>query len=174
MSNLKEKIRVMLVSGYTYKEIGQEVGVTSQRIGQLRKKWFPKMTRSEFGASKRKRDALASKTRIYQKHYDNDVSKAKSEFFSRKKQNAKSGKWEFSITREDVIWNDVCPIFGIKIDWFATKRTDNSPSFDRINPKLGYIPGNVAIISWRANRIKNDGTAEEHRQIAEFMMSQPC
>jgi hypothetical protein len=49
---------------------------------------------------------------------------------------------------------------------------DTSPSLDKINPELGYVPGNVAIISYRANRIKNNGTAEEHRLIADWMDAQ--
>jgi hypothetical protein len=27
------------------------------------------------------------------------------------------------------------------------------------------------VMSWRANRIKNDGTSQEHQQIADFMRS---
>jgi hypothetical protein len=46
---------------------------------------------------------------------------------------------------------------------------DNSPSLDRINPEKGYVRGNIAIISYRANRMKADGTADEHRLIAEWI-----
>ena len=37
----------------------------------------------------------------------------------------------------------------------------DSPSLDRINPNLGYIKGNVWVISYRANMIKNNATLEE-------------
>lgn len=33
----------------------------------------------------------------------------------------------------------------------------------------GYVPGNVEVISFRANRIKNNGTADEHERIAQWM-----
>jgi hypothetical protein len=46
---------------------------------------------------------------------------------------------------------------------------DDSPSIDRIDPRLGYLPGNVWIICNRANRIKSDGTAREHLVIALAM-----
>jgi hypothetical protein len=44
------------------------------------------------------------------------------------------------------------------------ERRDDSPSLDRIDSSLGYIPGNVRIISWLANRIKNN--AEDRVLIA--------
>jgi hypothetical protein len=69
-----------------------------------------------------------------------------------------------------------CPIFTkVKLSWGFTingQATDNSPSLDKIDPKLGYISGNCAIICNRANRIKNNGTAQEHRQIAEWQERQ--
>jgi hypothetical protein len=65
-----------------------------------------------------------------------------------------------------------CPIFtNIELSWGFTingKSSDNSPSLDRINPLLGYTAQNCAIISNKANRIKNNGTAEEHRLIANW------
>ena len=47
-----------------------------------------------------------------------------------------------------------------------------TPSLDRINPKLGYVKGNVQVISWRANNIKRDATAEELRLVADFVARQ--
>ena len=43
-----------------------------------------------------------------------------------------------------------------------------NPSLDRIRPELGYIVGNIAIISMRANLIKQDASAEELRQVASW------
>jgi hypothetical protein len=48
---------------------------------------------------------------------------------------------------------------------------DNAPTLDRINNSCGYVPGNVAVISWRANRIKCDATPEELRRIADYVTS---
>jgi hypothetical protein len=60
----------------------------------------------------------------------------------------------------------VCPILGIKLAWTEGPRTNNTPSFDRIIPTLGYIPENVWWISWRANRLKCDATPAELMRIA--------
>ncbi len=46
---------------------------------------------------------------------------------------------------------------------------DNAPSIDRINPNEGYVLGNVAIISARANWVKSDGSFEEHQRIADYL-----
>lgn len=65
-----------------------------------------------------------------------------------------------------------CPVLGVKLDYsekIVNGRSEFSPSLDRIDPMKGYTKDNVAVISWRANRIKNDGTTEEHRLIYEFM-----
>jgi hypothetical protein len=60
-------------------------------------------------------------------------------------------------------------LLGIELDYFAERTQENSPSFDRVDSSKGYVKGNVIVCSWRANRIKNDGTAEEHRKIYEFL-----
>ena len=64
----------------------------------------------------------------------------------------------------------VCPVLGIKLD-YAIKggpgcRRPNSPSIDRINPRRGYVPGNVRVISWRANSLKNNATPRELELLA--------
>lgn len=45
----------------------------------------------------------------------------------------------------------------------------NSATLDRLIPKLGYVPGNVAVISDRANRIKADATVEEITAVADWL-----
>lgn len=37
----------------------------------------------------------------------------------------------------------------------------NSCTIDRINSDLGYIPGNIQLLSWKLNRLKRDYTQEE-------------
>ena len=93
--------------------------------------------------------------------------------FHARKNHAKKNNIPFDLTIEHLISiaPDVCPILNIPLSWCvqSKKATDNSPTIDRINPKLGYIEGNVAWMSNRANRIKNDGTAEEHLAIYNFI-----
>jgi hypothetical protein len=71
---------------------------------------------------------------------------------------------------EDIFIPSYCPIFGIKLEkGLQGSPEDNSPSLDRIVPELGYVRGNVAVISNRANRIKMDATYNELFKIAEWL-----
>lgn len=65
------------------------------------------------------------------------------------------------------IWTNTCPIFGFEFVLFD-KGHNQAPSLDRIDPKGGYVKGNVCYISARANRIKYDATIEELRKILEW------
>jgi hypothetical protein len=76
----------------------------------------------------------------------------------------------FDLVEADVVIPVACPILGIPIAVSEGKGgMDNSPSLDRLVPELGYVPGNVEVVSFRANTIKNRGTAAEHRAIADWM-----
>jgi hypothetical protein len=71
----------------------------------------------------------------------------------------------FSITMQAIVIPPVCPVLGIPIV-LGEQRSGNSPSLDRITPKLGYVPGNVRVISDKANRLKGDRTLSELQQKA--------
>lgn len=91
-------------------------------------------------------------------------------------QNAKKraeDKWiEFSITIDDIPLPSVCPVLGIPIVHGGF--TDGSASIDRLDCSKGYVPGNVIIMSQKANRLKNNGTTAEIRAIADFMEKNGC
>lgn len=93
--------------------------------------------------------------------------------FYQKRSHAKRRGIEFSIKFEDIVWNDVCPILGVELDYTQYSRTKggfypNSASFDRIDPSKGYVKGNVIIVSARANLIKNNASVEELKKITAF------
>lgn len=85
---------------------------------------------------------------------------------------------EFSITIEDIVIPERCPAFGIKIDrtWGGVEQNNqargNKPSLDRIDSSKGYIKGNVVILSYRANIVKQNGSAIQHRIIAEYIRAE--
>lgn len=49
------------------------------------------------------------------------------------------------------------------------KRLNASPSLDRLNPRKGYVPGNVAVISFIANTIKSNATPTQLRKVADWV-----
>lgn len=71
----------------------------------------------------------------------------------------------FDITTDDIlaVWpaDDRCPALGIPLFKGIGQSGANSPTLDRIVPELGYVKGNIAVLSGRANMIKNDATAGE-------------
>jgi hypothetical protein len=66
---------------------------------------------------------------------------------------------------------DVCPVLGTKLvyDPGRGRCRPDTPTVDRIVPELGYVPGNIAVISFRANRIKCDATADELFKVASWI-----
>lgn len=67
---------------------------------------------------------------------------------------------QFTIDREDIVIPAHCPVLKIPMD---------RPSLDRINPDRGYVPGNVQVISFRANTLKNNATREELAKVLAYM-----
>jgi len=75
----------------------------------------------------------------------------------------------FDLTLDDIHIPDRCPVFGTPIKTARGKVScPNSPSLDRIVPELGYIRGNVVIVSFRANRAKSDLSIDELSRLAHF------
>lgn len=62
----------------------------------------------------------------------------------------------FSLTVEDLETPRVCPITGWAIQYDNRSIQRDSPSVDRKIPMLGYVPGNVRIISQWANTLRGN------------------
>lgn len=75
----------------------------------------------------------------------------------------------FSLTEQDLgtLLHERCPVCGVLYE----HGTDRSKwrSFDRLDNDRGYVVGNVVALCYRCNRMKNDGTAEEHRRLADWL-----
>lgn len=64
---------------------------------------------------------------------------------------------------------EVCPVLGIPLVFQAKRMGRNSPSLDRLRPELGYVRGNVRVISQRANGLKSDASADELYAVADYV-----
>ncbi len=77
----------------------------------------------------------------------------------------------FAITLADIEVPTHCPVLGLRLEYGEGRPRPESPTLDKLIPELGYVPGNVAVISFRANLIKQDATAEEIARVAEWVRS---
>lgn len=91
----------------------------------------------------------------------------------RAKQRALKTGREFSISVNDIIIPDICPILGIKINMNSGKSGayKNSPSLDRIDNSKGYTKKNIQVISQLANAMKCHASVEELQNFADWINS---
>ena len=82
-------------------------------------------------------------------------------------------KHECTITAQYIrsITPDVCPIFGTKFVFKGRKVCSESATLDRLVPELGYVPGNIAVISMKANQIKNAYGSEDILKVGKWLKS---
>ena len=83
--------------------------------------------------------------------------------------NAKICGVPFSLIESDLTYPEFCPALGIKLEHGFGRVGDTSPTLDRMIPKLGYVKGNVFILSHRANTLKTDATPDEIRKIVNYL-----
>jgi hypothetical protein len=77
----------------------------------------------------------------------------------------------FNIELGDIIITEKCPALGIKLEVGVGAVTNNSPTLDKIIPELGYVKGNVVVISHKANTMKRDASLEEIFRLANWLAS---
>lgn len=78
---------------------------------------------------------------------------------------------EFSIRWEDIDWVEVCPVFGMPLNYMGGGSTPgpDAASLDRKDNTKGYVPGNVYIISHKANTLKNASTVDDLKKLLVYM-----
>ena len=125
----------------------------------------PFLDRCSIHGKPTKRASCPECNRVYMRNYLRlrRLRDPEKELFNRARKRAQRKAIPFEITRKDVNLPEYCPVLGIKLDW-TNGRSANSPSLDRIIPSSGYVPGNVRVISDRANRLKGDKSLEGMRR----------
>lgn len=140
--------------------------VDPNKANDRRRKHYWENRDRELAAMKKwrngKRDQINAAER--EKHRSNPLEN----IFNCAKQRARRHGLEFSIKISDLTLPAVCPVLGIPLCVGNGRVGFNSPSLDRIDNRLGYVRGNVIIVSYRANTIKNDATLEELSKVVEF------
>jgi hypothetical protein len=74
-----------------------------------------------------------------------------------------------TITKADLRIPEICPVLGIRLEVGRGKSGAHSPSLDVVDRNRFYVPGNVQVISQKANQIKNEATIEDMRRVLAYM-----
>lgn len=154
----KEKIRKWLEEGKPLKWIAAQYGVSSQRIHKIAKAFKILPPYPE----------LPPVSEKYLTPTNTIVNKVK--------KLVKGGRpMRREVLKELLPPPETCPVLGIPLEYGPRPKgqrgkpaRENVATIDRIDSSKGYVPGNCVIISWRANRLKSNGSAEEHLKIGSF------
>lgn len=168
-----------LKAGGVYADIGAGYGLSRQRIKQIVDKLascgMPVSAKAERMEIRAEAYAVAKVSKFGADHAAIEANPELRAILihriTQKRHNAHAVGVDFDLTISDLYpLPETCPVLGIPINYGTGSRgaADNAMSIDRINPDLGYVKGNVVLVSQRANRIKNDATVDELRRIYEF------
>lgn len=95
--------------------------------------------------------------------------------FTQRRNVSRKNRIPFTIEYDEIEQPEFCPVLGIKLiyEWGGKSghhlRNPNKATLDKLVPELGYVPGNVFIISWRANKLKSNMTIDELEKILNYM-----
>jgi len=179
----KSLVEIRAAEGLPLKQIAKEAGVSKQRVSQILQR-NPALRKKRQDLIREKREAspefIRKKERAEKmygglscsKFHEDELKSAQIKKLHNKKANMKKNGVEFTVGWGDIHWPTHCPVLGLELDYFCDgEDRDKWASFDRIDCTKGYVPGNVGILSMKANRIKDQGTAEQHRKIADYIDS---
>lgn len=90
---------------------------------------------------------------------------------------AKANNWEFDLDTEYLksLMVSHCPALGYELAYSILpgnnyKKRREAASVDRIDSTKGYVRGNVQIISWQANLMKQNATVQELELFAHWVL----
>lgn len=85
---------------------------------------------------------------------------------------AKEKGLPFNLEKSDIIIPTHCPYLGLELkNWVPRGQSRRQViSLDRIIPELGYVKGNIQVISHLANTMKNDASKEELISFAKKIL----
>lgn len=83
------------------------------------------------------------------------------------KHRAKIRKIPFAIDLSDIVIPEICPLLNIPLVHGKIRMNFNSPQLDRIIPDIGYVKGNVQVLSMKANMAKSRLTLSEMKLLVK-------
>lgn len=128
-----------------------------------RKEYYQAQNKAWSAANKEKRSTNAAKT-----HRANKEANPQLYLWKYAKARSKLDDMEFDLELMDIFIPDVCPYLGTPFQMFDKQF---AASLDRIDSTRGYTKDNIQVISYKANRMKNDATEQELISFAKGVLA---
>lgn len=138
------------------------------RDGENRRVDLGRFLRKEDAEQAYERFRLDNEVRVGGGPTAREERRLKGSVFSKARKRAEARGLDFTIDRLDYPVPERCPVLGLPLDWSDWNHT---PTLDRVDNSLGYIPGNVVVISMRANALKGDASLEELEALVRYVKS---
>lgn len=98
-----------------------------------------------------------------------DTLKLKKQMLANAKFRANRDGLPFNIDISDFDIPELCPVLSLPLKSNKGKQEDNSPTLDRVVCHLGYVSGNVRVISHKANKFKSNASLHELWKVSEYV-----
>ena len=85
------------------------------------------------------------------------------------KRRARARGVDHTIRVGDIEIPERCPVLGCVLKRNRGKLSKDSPSLDRVDNSKGYVPGNVRVISFWANTLKDNMTLEQIENLYKYV-----
>lgn len=167
---------------FSYETIGNKLGVSKQRILQVIEKspilQKAMAERRKLKAGKREVKRQVARHRYFLMHGHHREDKADARRLGQRQRqiltrlkhnNDQHYKYDYDLRMDSIEFPTHCPVLGIELNYFSKVKCDNSPSFDRLDPKGGYVEGNVVVISNKANAMKYTANSAEVLKLYRWM-----
>jgi hypothetical protein len=161
-----QQIQTLINQGYSNTYIGQKKGISGTWVHRIIIDYGLKDI--PYPIRKKIRTALSHEQRIETASTITWVERS----LSRIRAMCRRNNTPFTLQIEDFLPVPIhCPILGIELNYSGSfdKARKDTASFDRVIPNLGYVKGNVNIVSWEANRLKNNACRDDLVRILHYM-----
>lgn len=137
-------------------------------------KWYANNKESRIEYMREYRDLNRDAVRAYSRKHNaaKRVRDPAAFMLANSRVRAKKAGLPHTITKSDIVVPEFCPILGMRLVVNVGVLGADSPSLDKIVPALGYVPGNVWVISHLANSMKNAATPEQLRAFGAWAITQ--
>lgn len=146
-----DKIRILSDKGLSDLQISEILDISSSMVGYIRKR-------------------LKIKTNFIERTYNTSTDRRKGYMIRNVKYSAKRRGIDFNLNYTDLELPAYCPLLGIKLNYTTRYQDCDHATIDRIDNNLGYIKGNIIVLSRLANNMKNQASFKEIKTFSKNIL----